>query len=66
MCVNMYVNIYTDFLMIQAVMCLIYIYRQIHKSITVGITRYKTRFSSTVKTINCVEEDRLASMKYSR
>jgi hypothetical protein len=32
----------------------------------VGITRYKTRFSYIIKTINCVEEDRLASMKYSR
>jgi hypothetical protein len=32
----------------------------------VGITRYKTRLSYIVKTINCVEEDRLASMKCSR
>jgi hypothetical protein len=32
----------------------------------VGITRYKTRFGYIVKPINCVEEDRLASIKYSR
>jgi hypothetical protein len=28
------------------------------------ITRYKTRFGHIIKTINCVEKDRLASMKY--
>jgi hypothetical protein len=36
------------------------------RSNLIGITRYKTRFSYVVKTINYVEEDRLASMKYSR
>jgi hypothetical protein len=40
--------------------------RRVRLSYPVGITRYKTRFGCIVRTINCVEEDRLGSMKHSR